>query len=169
MDAKSKASFDCFDLVDITHVGDLIRIALCLTNCTEDFSTSTSISMTSFAFEPSHASVERNNSVSALSLLLLDGLDRSAFEAFCRLGHKQHAHKRNRDHELKFTEYEPWIARAWKDAQHLGLDRRKPIEILDIGTGPGYFPYVCRRLGHRCVGLDLPIGFPFWKQIHEWL
>jgi hypothetical protein len=28
MDAKSKASFDCFDLVDITHVGDLIRIEL---------------------------------------------------------------------------------------------------------------------------------------------
>ena len=28
MDAKSKPSFRCFGLVDITHVGDLIRVEL---------------------------------------------------------------------------------------------------------------------------------------------
>src|SRR5512147_2157878 len=100
---------------------------------------------------------------------LLDDLDRSAFEQFSRLGHAQHAHKRKLDHDMKYTEYERWIARAWKDARHLGFHRQKPIDILDIGNGPGYFPYVCRKLGHRCMGLDRPGFFPFWDRLHRWL
>lgn len=31
-------------------------------------------------------------------------------------------------------------------------DRR--LRILDLGTGVGYFPHLCRRLGHEATGVD---------------
>ena len=55
---------------------------------------------------------------------------------------------------------------AWQDAAHwidinvgraqnLWLDRSPPLRILDLGSGAGYFLYVCRLLGHSGLGLDL--------------
>ena len=44
---------------------------------------------------------------------------------------------------------------AIKQARFLQLDRRKPLRILDIGSGAGYFLFVCKRLGHSVMGLDL--------------
>ena len=44
---------------------------------------------------------------------------------------------------------------AIKQARFLQLDRRKPLRLLDIGSGAGYFLFVCKRLGHSVMGLDL--------------
>jgi SAM-dependent methyltransferase len=55
---------------------------------------------------------------------------------------------------------------AWQDATHwidinvgraqnLWLDRSPPLRILDLGSGAGYFVYVCQFLGHSGLGLDL--------------
>jgi SAM-dependent methyltransferase len=44
---------------------------------------------------------------------------------------------------------------AIKQARFLQLDRRKPLRLLDIGSGAGYFLFVCKRLGHLVIGLDL--------------
>ncbi len=44
---------------------------------------------------------------------------------------------------------------AIKQARSLQLDRRKPLRILDIGSGAGYFLFVCKQLGHSVMGLDL--------------
>jgi SAM-dependent methyltransferase len=44
---------------------------------------------------------------------------------------------------------------ATKQARALHLDRRRPLRILDIGSGAGYFLFVCKRLGHDVMGLDL--------------
>jgi SAM-dependent methyltransferase len=44
---------------------------------------------------------------------------------------------------------------AIKQARSLQLDRRKPLRVLDIGSGAGYFLFVCKHLGHRVMGLDL--------------
>jgi hypothetical protein len=41
---------------------------------------------------------------------------------------------------------------AWK----MGLDRSRPLRILDLGTGKGLFPFVCNHYGHTTVGLDMP-------------
>jgi len=42
-------------------------------------------------------------------------------------------------------------------ALELGLHRfTSPQRILDIGCGPGYFVFVCGRLGHDAIGLDIP-------------
>jgi SAM-dependent methyltransferase len=44
---------------------------------------------------------------------------------------------------------------AIKQARFLRLDRPKPRRVLDIGSGAGYFLFVCRQLGHVVMGLDL--------------
>lgn len=36
-----------------------------------------------------------------------------------------------------------------------GLTGIEPLRILDLGTGAGYFPYVCRHYGHECIGVDI--------------
>jgi SAM-dependent methyltransferase len=35
------------------------------------------------------------------------------------------------------------------------LHRRRTCDVLDLGTGCGYFPFVCRHYGHRALALDL--------------
>jgi SAM-dependent methyltransferase len=44
---------------------------------------------------------------------------------------------------------------AIKQARALQLDRGKPLRILDIGSGAGYFLFICKHLGHTVMGLDL--------------
>jgi SAM-dependent methyltransferase len=44
---------------------------------------------------------------------------------------------------------------AIKQARSVQLDRRKPLRVLDIGSGAGYFLFVCKQLGHSVLGLDL--------------
>ena len=56
-----------------------------------------------------------------------------------------------------------------KRPRRLGLDKSPPLDILDIGIGPGYFLYVCQQLGHRCVGIDRPGDYPFWQAVRQWL
>ncbi len=38
----------------------------------------------------------------------------------------------------------------------LGLNECTGLDILDLATGAGFFPLVCRHFGHHCVALDLP-------------
>lgn len=40
-------------------------------------------------------------------------------------------------------------------AHELGLAEGPPRRVLDIGTGGGHFPFVCRFFGHRAVGIDI--------------
>jgi SAM-dependent methyltransferase len=55
----------------------------------------------------------------------------------------------------RFANVEYWIRINIERAQDLWLDRAAPLQILDLGCGPGYFLYVCRQLGHGGVGLDV--------------
>ena len=48
-----------------------------------------------------------------------------------------------------------WIGINVARAQDLWLDRSSPLRILDLGSGPGYFLYVCKFLGHSGLGLDI--------------
>ena len=93
----------------------------------------------------------------------LDGLDQSAFEKLSRSTGEV------REHKLKYADVELWLARSWKAARRLGLDKSPPLDVLDIGIGPGYFLYVCQQLGHRCVGIDRPGDYPFWQALRKWL
>jgi SAM-dependent methyltransferase len=48
-----------------------------------------------------------------------------------------------------------WIGINIERAQDLWLDRSRPLRILDLGCGAGYFLYVCKCFGHDVLGLDL--------------
>jgi SAM-dependent methyltransferase len=57
---------------------------------------------------------------------------------------------------------------AIKQARFLQLDRQKTLRILDIGSGAGYFLFVCKRLGHSVMGLDLDWP-PMYAEMFELL
>lgn len=56
---------------------------------------------------------------------------------------------------LKFCRDVPqWRFIAKQIARSLKLDSGKPLRILDIGCGFGYFIEACREMGHDVIGID---------------
>jgi len=47
-----------------------------------------------------------------------------------------------------------WMQVNVERVQDLWLDRSPPLRILDLGSGAGYFLYICESLGHEALGLD---------------
>jgi SAM-dependent methyltransferase len=59
-------------------------------------------------------------------------------------------------HWPKYVDAPRWLRLNIKRAQELRLNtRRRPLRILDLGSGGGYFLLVSRFLGHSGVGLDI--------------
>jgi SAM-dependent methyltransferase len=54
----------------------------------------------------------------------------------------------------RFEDIVYWIDINIERAQDLWLDRAPPLRILDLGSGAGYFLYVCKHLGHDVLGFD---------------
>ena len=70
-----------------------------------------------------------------------------------------------RPNARKINAYEDasyWVGVNVKRVQDLWLDRSLPLDILDLGCGPGYFLYLCRLFGHEGLGLD-PDDEPFFR------
>lgn len=55
---------------------------------------------------------------------------------------------------LKYLDAERWIRVCARRAVALDLDRTTGLRVLDLGTGAGYFPLVCRELGHHVEATD---------------
>jgi len=78
-------------------------------------------------------------------------------------------------HVHKYLNIAEWYPVSLKHALMLDLDKtKKPLKILDIGSGAGYFLFICRNLGHNVTGLDLPPEkehfepmFTFYKRMFE--
>lgn len=68
-------------------------------------------------------------------------------------------------HVAKYSNIEYWIPINVERAQDIWLDRQPPSRVLDLGCGPGYFPYVCRCLGHECIGLDVEDNEPVYLEV----
>ena len=56
----------------------------------------------------------------------------------------------------KYIDPTIWFESKLAMAQRIGLHERAPLDILDIGTGPGHFLVVAEFYGHRVVGTDVP-------------
>jgi SAM-dependent methyltransferase len=54
----------------------------------------------------------------------------------------------------RFEDVAYWIDINVERAQDLWLDRAPSLRILDIGSGAGYFLYVCKFFGHHVLGFD---------------
>jgi SAM-dependent methyltransferase len=71
-------------------------------------------------------------------------------------------------HESKYLDTTKWLKKLWESAALLGLTRGPRLRILDLGTGGGHFPFICRALGHEVIGLDRGDS-PFFKAMTAWL
>jgi hypothetical protein len=70
--------------------------------------------------------------------------------------------------DLKYFDIEPWIAENIRRVLELGLRYKKKQTVLDIGTGFGYFPYVCEFFGQDAYALDVP-GHGLYDDVTEFL
>jgi len=74
-----------------------------------------------------------------------------------------------RTHWPKYLDADRWLPLNIKRAQELRLTARpRPLRILDLGSGAGYFLLVARHLGHSGVGLDIPDP-PMYGELFELL
>jgi hypothetical protein len=57
---------------------------------------------------------------------------------------------------VKYIDPAIWFEGKLRMCFRIGLHKRKPIDILDIGTGPAHFPVAAEFYGHHVIGTDLP-------------
>jgi len=50
--------------------------------------------------------------------------------------------------------FDRWMEVNAQRAQDLELHHCEPLDILDLGCGGGFFLFVCKELGHECLGVD---------------
>ena len=68
----------------------------------------------------------------------------------------------------KYLEMETWLPVGIRRVLNIGLDFKPRARILDLGSGAGYFLYICKQLGHDVVGLDmLGLNPPWYGELHE--
>jgi SAM-dependent methyltransferase len=88
--------------------------------------------------------------VERITAEVLGRIDRKGFEMLRR----RHLDDRSGS-PSKYLDLDRWIMINARRAVALGLaevDQQR--RVLDIGTGCGYFPLVCKHLGHEVVALD---------------
>lgn len=68
----------------------------------------------------------------------------------------------------KYLDIRKWMADKVTEAYRLKLNKAKNLSILDIGTGAGYFPYICNYYGHNAMALDMDID-PMYNALIELL
>lgn len=68
----------------------------------------------------------------------------------------------------KYLNLEKWFEINLRRVRQLELDYGRRKDILDIGSGAGYFLYICQWLGHRPVGLDFE-GVPMYPEMARML
>jgi SAM-dependent methyltransferase len=68
----------------------------------------------------------------------------------------------------KFLDIRPWMMHKLMYYYLLGLDKSRPLQILDIGAGTGYFSYICSLHGHTVVAIDLDTD-PMYNAVCQFL
>ena len=68
----------------------------------------------------------------------------------------------------KYLDASTHVARGVRLAQALNLNHSPSLSVLDIGSGAGYFPFICQYYGHRSLALDVD-GNDMYRQLKELL
>ena len=71
-------------------------------------------------------------------------------------------------YNFKFLNLEVFIPTNLLRIHRLELHQAKALDILDLGTGTGYFPFICEYYGHRAWGLDTGRNVVF-NDVTRWL
>ena len=69
---------------------------------------------------------------------------------------------------LKEGGLEKYIQEKLSVAHYLNLDTASKKVLLDIGTGAGWFPYICKLYGHDCIGTDI-LGRKEYDAVYKFL
>ena len=64
-------------------------------------------------------------------------------------------HREFGDNSRKYLDLVPHVEEVAHAAGRLGLIGAKPMRVLDLGCGSGYFLFALKTLGHDVVGIDL--------------
>lgn len=57
----------------------------------------------------------------------------------------------------KFVDLDTFLPMTYMHFRYAGLEKVcTPLDILDLGTGAGYFPLLCQLKGHQVQATDLP-------------
>lgn len=91
---------------------------------------------------------------------IIDTIDREKFEQI----RARYAVKGPSTDWRKFLDLEKWTEVNLRRACELELDYGRRRSILDIGSGAGYFLYICKWLGHNALGLDVE-GVPLYPEM----
>lgn len=68
--------------------------------------------------------------------------------------------------EKYFLLKENFIQHAFIRAINLNIDTSRDLSILDLGTGAGYFPFICNYYGNDAESIDIK-GNPFYDKSTE--
>jgi hypothetical protein len=71
-------------------------------------------------------------------------------------------------YRFKFLDLKTFLPMTIARAHFIGLHESKGLEILDIGTGTGYFPVVCKYYGHSAMAIDQN-GNQVFEDVTKWL
>jgi SAM-dependent methyltransferase len=66
------------------------------------------------------------------------------------------------DYTRKYADFQSWAPGNIRRILNLGLDFQPKKRVLDLGSGAGLFLYICKRLGHEGLGLDVPDPNAAW-------
>ena len=82
---------------------------------------------------------------------IIASIDRAGFAAI----HDRHAVENPGEDWPKYLDLQKWIRINLLRIRGLGLDYGRRRRVLDIGSGAGYFLYICKWFGHESLGLDI--------------
>lgn len=71
-------------------------------------------------------------------------------------------------YSFKFLDVRTFLTATLLRAHRLGLHKSRPLSVLDIGTGVGYFPYICAHYGHSAIAIDRD-GNRVFEDVTKWL
>ncbi len=67
----------------------------------------------------------------------------------------------------KFLDLDVWFREAIFRYLLMDLPSGRPVRVLDLGAGTGYFLVVCRQMGHEVLGLDVE-GDPLYDACFDY-
>ncbi len=82
---------------------------------------------------------------------IIKTIDLEKFEKVCR----RYQVENPGDTPAKYLDLPTWLNANLDRIRDLELDIGRSRRVLDIGSGSGYFIYICQLLGHDAVGMDL--------------
>ena len=100
--------------------------------------------------------------VFSLDKAIMKAIDPMKFQAI----HDRHAVPNPCDTWPKYLELPRWIRINLQRVHYLDLDWGRRKQILDLGSGAGYFLFICKWLGHDVLGLDVDV-VPMYGEMTE--